>query len=73
MIKESSSYCKNCNKQVLIRANKTNHKLHFWLLMFSFGFWAIPYMVLACCQSPWRCIYCGSKDVDGNFNRTVGV
>jgi len=58
---EKSGYCKNCDKDVLIRKKGVSHLVHFILTIFTVGTWLliwIPSMFLGGMTS-YRCSVCG--------------
>jgi hypothetical protein len=56
---EASGFCKNCNKQVMIRRKGTNHILHLLLTLITFGFWIIIWVAESIKIGGWRCTQCG--------------
>jgi hypothetical protein len=59
MMQESSGYCGQCQKQVMIRRPTANHTVHLLLSLISMGLW-LPIWVLSAVQfGGWRCTACG--------------
>lgn len=53
--------CKACGKKVLAIRPGTNHLLHFFISLFTIGFW-IPVWIFTAIQiGGWRCPNCGGK------------
>ena len=61
--KETSKFCKTCNKQVLARRKGVNHILHLILSLFTFGIWVIIWILVVVKNivvvGEWRCSTCG--------------
>lgn len=53
--------CKTCATHRPFEKEKVNHVLHFLLSIFTIGFWAIPWMLMALSNalSSYRCRVCG--------------
>jgi hypothetical protein len=62
-MKQSSKFCKDCDKQVLATRNGVNHVLHLILSIFTVGFWVIIWVLLIIrdliVPGDWRCQVCG--------------
>ena len=54
-------FCKDCESNVLAVRKGTNHLLHFFISVFTVGFW-LPIWVLATIKiGGWKCPNCGRK------------
>ena len=60
---ESSRYCPNCKRKVLVRQETPNHTVHVLLTLFSCGLWGFVWLLitLMALGNPWRCTICGSS------------
>lgn len=58
-VQESTGYCKRCKKHVMIRRAGTNHLLHFFLTLFTFGLWLLVWVLASVKIGGWRCSQCG--------------
>lgn len=58
---ESTGFCKDCNRQVLLRRQGTNHILHFLLTCASLGAWIFIWALASIKIGGWRCSLCGMK------------
>ena len=58
-VQEATGYCKNCNRQVMIRREGTNHVLHLILSIVTFGFWIVIWIFSSIKIGGWRCTMCG--------------
>ena len=59
--KESTGFCNVCKRQVLARAKKPNHILHFLINIFTCGLWVIPWILFSLTSHNYRCTNCGSN------------
>lgn len=59
-MQESTGFCRNCDRQVLIRRKSTNHVLHLLLTLCTFGLWLIIWLLVGVRVGGWRCSACGS-------------
>ena len=55
---QMNGYCQNCGV-VTINQRVPNHLLHLLLTLFTFGWWALVWIVLLCTNKPWHCTRCG--------------
>jgi hypothetical protein len=60
-IQEASGFCKHCDRQVLVRRKGTNHLLHLFLSLATFGTWAFIWFLSSIKIGGWRCSNCGLK------------
>lgn len=55
-------YCPEHHNTKFVRPG-TNHILHFFITIFTFGLWAIVWFMLSVKIGGWRCEQCGSKPI----------
>ena len=61
---ESSAYCPECRRNVMIRRQTPNHLIHALVTLFLRGLWLPVWLVIALLgNSTWRCTRCGSTDL----------
>ena len=58
---QSSKFCGHCNRQALVTRQGTNHLLHFFLSIFTIGFWVPIWILVSIKIGGWRCQTCGMK------------
>ena len=59
---ESSGYCPECRRSVLIRRQVPNHLVHALVTFFLCGLWLPVWIWVALFGgSRWRCTHCGRK------------
>ena len=51
---EATGFCRNCNRQVMIRRKGTNHVLHLLLTLCTAGLWLIGRLTLERTLPPLR-------------------
>ena len=58
-VQESSGYCPDCGRNVLIRRPGTNHVLHLLLSCLTLGLWLPVWLLCSIKIGGWRCTVCG--------------
>jgi len=53
-------YCPYCDQQVTLQRKKTNHWLHFFLSIITFGGWIIIWIIAGIFSENWKCTKCGN-------------
>jgi hypothetical protein len=60
-IQETQRFCPTCQRHILARRPGTNHILHFLIVVFTCGMWALVWAWQGVKLGGWRCSWCGSK------------
>lgn len=60
-LQKKQKRCKACNGNVLAERKGTNHLLHFFLSLFTLGFWVIIWILHSIKIGGWKCPKCGSR------------
>ena len=56
---ESQGFCRDCDREVLIRREVANHLLYALITFFLCGLWLPIWIIAGLSSSSWRCSRCG--------------
>lgn len=61
-MKQTGRYCPMCERNTMAVGATPNHLLHFFLSLFTFGFWVPVWVLVAVGRiGGYRCGKCGSR------------
>lgn len=60
-VEQSQAYCATCQRMVLVQRAAPNHLIHALVTLFTCGFWAVVWAIVALNKPHWRCGMCGTR------------